>query len=849
MTANEELYDASLRHQVAIRRLASGDVNSMIALLDKADKELAHKLLDTVPDGAKFTKQRMQAIATDIKALRSKLKEAVVSKSKDGLTQLSFAEQEFAKQALEKAMPVAMDFASVSATQLEAIVNSQPFAGGPNSARTLDQWWNGVFAGDQQRIMDAVQLGLLQAETNEQIARRIGQATDLTRRQAEAVARTATNHVSNAARESFFSQNKDVMSALRWTATLDGRTSLICAGRDGHVAPIDIEAGFGGLEVTAPKLDPPTARPPAHPQCRSTMIAMLDPNGVADGMPDRAFVKDTRTRRKRERDFRAEAKERAGAKWKGMTPRQRNRMVKNAKRRWAKDAIGHVPPNTTYDEWLRKQPKPFQDNVLGVKRAQAFRKGAKVDQFTDKRGAVLNLKELKQRYPEYLEGTAPKPKPKPVALPVPKQPIKPAKPEAKIIDHGDKSFSDLYDTHWDMREKWDVEAGVGFDKKLSLTKYTDDPSLYNKDWEWKNNSDVSNVIGDVDDVFAKTKAIGSDMAVYNSGVYSPGEFQMLFGNSLEKGSSFKRFSFVDGSLSRDVYNVSHVANSQSRIVNMRIVVDGKDKVIPFRDIKDQRKVLLDRSAKYEITSVKQTGTRKVKDVFGDDIEVPVHEIEVKKSIPATKPRVRPEAPKTSATPAAPGEVDFGDEDRYDFMHNTFTAMWEDWTKRSPRVTTSQRISLSTYQGSSYRAINSSLRNPGNISGFEDHIKNIDDVFSSTGAVLKETTYTYRAANFSASKAKKVFGPEGPKVGAVFSDKGYVSTSMTKKIYNTGLGGSGQTRIRARIKVAKGTRVVVMRPAGQEYEVLLNRGSTFRITRVEQIKDEFHIDVELLPEGS
>ena len=59
-----------------------------------------------------------------------------------------------------------------------------------------------------------------------------------------------------------------------------------------------------------------------------------------------------------------------------------------------------IPEMPTYTDWLRRQPVKVQDDILGKKKAQLFRKGGlKLDKFIDRKGSELSLKELKRRYP------------------------------------------------------------------------------------------------------------------------------------------------------------------------------------------------------------------------------------------------------------------------------------------------------------------------------------------------------------------------------------------------------------------------------------------------------------------
>lgn len=60
---------------------------------------------------------------------------------------------------------------------------------------------------------------------------------------------------------------------------------------------------------------------------------------------------------------------------------------------------GPVDSRVTYGGWLKRQPKEFQDDVLGPRRAALFRSGkVRIDQFTDDMGRALTLDELADRY-------------------------------------------------------------------------------------------------------------------------------------------------------------------------------------------------------------------------------------------------------------------------------------------------------------------------------------------------------------------------------------------------------------------------------------------------------------------
>jgi hypothetical protein len=131
--------------------------------------------------------------------------------------------------------------------------------------------------------------------------------------------------------------NSALLEGYEWVATLDGSTTLVCAGRDGNIYPI----GTGA----------PT--PPAHWGCRSTTVPVV----------------------KEQFD--------AGRDVSGTRPAKGSSGAKN------------VSGKTTYSDWLHRQKAGFQDEVLGPGRGKLFREhDLPVSTFTDASGIQYSLEEL-----------------------------------------------------------------------------------------------------------------------------------------------------------------------------------------------------------------------------------------------------------------------------------------------------------------------------------------------------------------------------------------------------------------------------------------------------------------------
>jgi hypothetical protein len=388
--ANELYFLAALRHQVAIRRYTTHAVKETLRLLELADRELAQKLAErlgtTLPvSPTEFTSMRWRRLLDDMASARKTILAELERRTTTDLAEQAVIEAKFEENMLKVAIPVEVTFAAVSLDQLRAAVEAKPFQG-----KLLGQWFESLAAGDRDRLLQAIQLGVAQGETIPQVIRRVigtkannyaDGVLSITRRNAEAVVRTAINHTSNEAREAVWEANQDIVAWKRWSSTLDGRTSAICRARDGKGIAVGTKPLPGGVDPVLPR----GAKPPAHVNCRSVLVAVIDGVGILGNRP---FVVDTRRREQREVDFREIAK-------------KEGKDIRTVRREWADRNIGRVPATTTYQEFLKKQSPKFQDEVLGEKKGKLFREGGlKVDQFVDRAGNELSLDQLRQTQPE-----------------------------------------------------------------------------------------------------------------------------------------------------------------------------------------------------------------------------------------------------------------------------------------------------------------------------------------------------------------------------------------------------------------------------------------------------------------
>lgn len=275
---------------------------------------------------------------------------------------------------------VAPNFAATVATVDPTDINfTLPGTGGFNltagqgaaitlpNGQVVEKAFRGLAESQAQRFNTTIRTGILAGEPTPQIARRLvgnldfGQLAKTAKQQALAggelikmadhqvltVVRTSVQQVANTASQNVYQANQDVTKKYRYVATLDSRTSAICRSLDGK----EYVYGKG-------------PQPPVHFNCRSTTIPIVDYRALGLRPPEEVIGEGTRA---------AEG--------------------------------GRVSARTNYGQWLQKQPKAYQEEVLGKSRAayfdrlsQKFGPQQALSRMVREDGSEVPLRVLQERY-------------------------------------------------------------------------------------------------------------------------------------------------------------------------------------------------------------------------------------------------------------------------------------------------------------------------------------------------------------------------------------------------------------------------------------------------------------------
>lgn len=349
---SQTLTDATIRHAVYLERYKAAEVREFAAFLRQADELLTAQLAG-VDSLTEYSRTRLERLVSATRSELSGIFGAYQGELTDRLADLAEYESEFEARALSN-----IGWESVVPAQetVRAAVLSRPLqVTGADGGKLLTAFLRDFTDGEVARLSNAIRQGAYQGLTVPQLRQRIRGTRArnykdgllaTTARNADAIARTGIQHVSNVARQQTWRDNSDVVTGYRWLSTLDSKTSTICRSLDGRVFKFD----QGPV-------------PPAHVRCRSTTLAELDGRY--------SWLDQGGTR---------------------------------AARSNATGKTVDVPAEQSYYDWLKRQPRQFQDSVLGESRGRLLRDGGlSARRFAelqlDKNFQPLTLAEMRQIEP------------------------------------------------------------------------------------------------------------------------------------------------------------------------------------------------------------------------------------------------------------------------------------------------------------------------------------------------------------------------------------------------------------------------------------------------------------------
>lgn len=346
---NDKIKDKTLQQSIELQRLEAGEKKKVVKKIQALEKKLiAMFLASGLWESQK--KQKIQSklaiLLKDTKLLVKSLYNSISLDQTALLASLASLVEKQAINTLNVSLGTKYTRAQMSKTQLNEI--SKTLIEGASSA----EWWERRGVAFQNKFKDTVRDGMSKGLGSMEIARNLEGDKRLRKkngafaanyRSAELLVRTSIHSVANKARVATFENNNDIIRAIEWVSTLDGRTTIICQALDGLIWDINTKKPIGHN-----KAYPGSS---AHWGCRSAQVPVLK--------------KDDGT-------------------IKGLSSETRASMD------------GQVSAKLDYEDWLKTKPKAFQKEVLGPKRLELWKEG-KIDfsDLTSQNNKPLRLDQLK----------------------------------------------------------------------------------------------------------------------------------------------------------------------------------------------------------------------------------------------------------------------------------------------------------------------------------------------------------------------------------------------------------------------------------------------------------------------
>lgn len=355
--------DFQVAQQIRWIRLQNREVREALKILKRVEAQLEDALRRAgIDNEAPYTSARLRALQTQIENIINAIHAQLSPVVFDNIREASKLAAEVEEAAFKRLLPAGLDVTTPNLGVLQTAAELRPFNGA-----VMADWVDGLRQADLNRTWRHILDGITSGTTTDDLIRSLNGTRSLrykdgvrevTRRGLTALVRTSINHATNQGRQMVWEANEGLIAGVRWVSTLDTRTTPICRERDGKVGPVSPGPDWSPPRGAA-RLDPPGARPPAHPNCRSTTVAVTK-------------------------------------SW-----RQLGFDIDDLPEGTRASMDGQVPANTTYFEWLNRQSAATQEEALGPARLKLWKEGGITpDRFQNDEGHLFTLAELRRRQPQ-----------------------------------------------------------------------------------------------------------------------------------------------------------------------------------------------------------------------------------------------------------------------------------------------------------------------------------------------------------------------------------------------------------------------------------------------------------------
>lgn len=353
--AERELADTIIARQIDLFRFEAGERRRILAILKRMEDDLIDVLLH-----AKLTETSRRDKAALLKQAQDVI-ESYYGEASDeigrNLAGMGKVEAQATAAGIGAAFQGAISPQLPTEQFFRSMIGETLIQGAPSAS-----WWERQAGDVAFRFANEIRQGLAQAETNDQIIRRIrgGRGVPgvmgIARNNAAALVQTSVQTISNAARYETFQRNDDIIKGLEQLSTFDSHTTPICVAYSGAQWTLDKKP----IAPTTLPFNNPGGAPtgtPRHWGCRSLLRPILK------------------------------------------TYRELGLDIDEPARTTRAAAGGPIKADTSFKEFIDRKGRAFTDDLLGLGKAELYREGKiTLQQLVDQTGRQLTLEQLQAKY-------------------------------------------------------------------------------------------------------------------------------------------------------------------------------------------------------------------------------------------------------------------------------------------------------------------------------------------------------------------------------------------------------------------------------------------------------------------
>ena len=374
MTVASRMEDGVYSHAIDINRFEEGMKRRTIGFLKEMSDDI-NRLLSDSP--TLLQSDRMKSLLDQVDGVIADAHQIAKVDMRKQLLDFAPVEEKASTKIMNDSLEADLFSPKMTSMQLQAVVDDSLIRGALGS-----KWWDRLEENTKNKITKGIQLGIAEGESMSQIKtrllgkttgefetyevggktrrrmKRVGGWIQVSNREAEAVIRTSVHSVASSVRDKTYLANLDVIDQVQSVATLDGRTTPICASYDGLRWTADGHkpvGGHGKVYLATPR----------HWNCRSTHVPVLSELDKLDAI----------------------------AKTKGIK-------IPPASRASMKGRLFEVHGMKSMDDWLKTQDIPIQNALVGgAAKGALYRTGKiKLKDFTGRRGDPISVEDLRAKF-------------------------------------------------------------------------------------------------------------------------------------------------------------------------------------------------------------------------------------------------------------------------------------------------------------------------------------------------------------------------------------------------------------------------------------------------------------------